>query len=358
MTRILIIEDEKSLRAGLRDILGLEGFTVLEAENGRTGIQLATQHLPDLILCDIMMPEMNGYEVLTELGINPSTRLIPFVFMTALADRADIRHGMDLGADDYLVKPFTREELLKAVEVRIRKTETIREDSDSALNTLRGNIIQALPHELNTPLIGIIGFAEMLRDQPGSFSTDELREVGNTIYDSGQRLLHLIRNYFTYARLELKQPQELTGIELKNPGKTCMIAAEAVAKSYQRTGDLVLQTADLPIRIHEADFEKMVTELVDNAFKFSQPGTPVRVYCGKQHDMFCFSVEDQGIGFSSAEASRIGAYMQFDRKIYEQQGSGLGLIISKRIAGLFHGKMEIESKPGVGSKFTILLHLA
>lgn len=121
MTTILVIEDETHVRDILSELLTTEKFDVLTADNGRLGYQLAQRQRPDLILCDIMMPELDGYGVLAQLKENPITDEIPFIFLSAKADRLDFRVGMDLGADDYLTKPFTRDELLTAVRMRLKK---------------------------------------------------------------------------------------------------------------------------------------------------------------------------------------------------------------------------------------------
>jgi eukaryotic-like serine/threonine-protein kinase len=124
MVSVLVIEDMPQLRQNIAQVLAYEGFNVLEAANGAIGLQMAQQHIPDLILCDIMMPEMDGYQVLQALQTDPNTALIPFIFSSAKADRHSIRQGMQLGADDYLTKPFTNEELLAAVRARLEKHET------------------------------------------------------------------------------------------------------------------------------------------------------------------------------------------------------------------------------------------
>jgi eukaryotic-like serine/threonine-protein kinase len=121
MTRVLIIEDEDAIRLNVVEILTYEGFAIIEAENGLAGVQLALQHLPDLIICDVMMPELDGYNVLRKLQADPSTAMIPFIFLTALADRQYVRYGMALGADDYLTKPFTSDELLDTIQTRLAK---------------------------------------------------------------------------------------------------------------------------------------------------------------------------------------------------------------------------------------------
>lgn len=125
MKRILVIEDEPPVRANILELLEAEDFEAVGAENGFIGAMWAQEHLPDLIICDVMMPEVDGYEVLSALRQVPTTATIPFIFLTAMADKADIRQGMDLGADDYLTKPFTRAELLGAISSRFSKQEAI-----------------------------------------------------------------------------------------------------------------------------------------------------------------------------------------------------------------------------------------
>ena len=126
MSKILIIEDEALSRDMFRDCLEAEGFQTLGAEDGSTGIQQARQHLPNLVLCDILMPKLDGYAVLSQLRQVPTTATIPFIFITARTEKADRRHGMSLGADDYLTKPFTVEELLDAVSARLEKHKVLQ----------------------------------------------------------------------------------------------------------------------------------------------------------------------------------------------------------------------------------------
>ncbi len=125
MAKILVIEDEELVRANIAELLDAEEHDVVTAENGFLGALWAQEHLPELIICDVMMPELNGYEVLETLSENPDTAMIPFIFLTAMADKAEIRQGMTSGADDYLTKPFSRSELLEAVNTRLSKREIV-----------------------------------------------------------------------------------------------------------------------------------------------------------------------------------------------------------------------------------------
>jgi two-component system, OmpR family, alkaline phosphatase synthesis response regulator PhoP len=121
MTKILVIEDELFVRENIVDLLEAEDFEVFSTENGILGILWAQDNLPDLVICDVMMPEISGHDVLAEMRELPATALTPFIFVTAMSDKGDIRHGMELGADDYLTKPFTRDELLSAIDSRLLK---------------------------------------------------------------------------------------------------------------------------------------------------------------------------------------------------------------------------------------------
>lgn len=123
MSKILVIEDNNEIRENIVEILELADYEVIIAKNGKQGVEIATIELPDIILCDIMMPELDGYGVLYLLNKNPETTNIPFVFITSKSERLDLRKGMEMGADDYLTKPFGRLELLNAIEIRLKKKE-------------------------------------------------------------------------------------------------------------------------------------------------------------------------------------------------------------------------------------------
>lgn len=127
MTKILIIEDEPAMRANLEDILELEGFLPILAANGKQGVRLAREQQPDLILCDVLMPDMDGHAVLEALREESSTMRIPFVFLTAKGERTDVREGMELGADDYLIKPVRVDELLRAIDTRLERRRQQKE---------------------------------------------------------------------------------------------------------------------------------------------------------------------------------------------------------------------------------------
>ncbi len=153
MNKILVIEDERSIRLNLLKLLSVEGFQTIGADNGSSGLQLAKAEQPDLIICDIMMPELDGYEVLRALQQNPVTATIPFIFLTAKADPSDWRQGMKLGADDYLTKPFTRAELLEAITTRLQKQVVLTQRHTLELSQVEAqlNYLQRYNHLTNLP---------------------------------------------------------------------------------------------------------------------------------------------------------------------------------------------------------------
>lgn len=125
MKRILVIEDQAPMRRNIALMLEMEGFEVFTAANGRTGVEVALEKRPDLVICDVMMPELDGHGVVQRLRAEETTATVPFIFLTARSDKGDVRIGMNFGADDYLIKPVVREDLLAAVETRLARAEAI-----------------------------------------------------------------------------------------------------------------------------------------------------------------------------------------------------------------------------------------
>jgi signal transduction histidine kinase len=354
MKKILVIDDEEWLREMIQLALQQHGFEVIEAANGADGIELARKQLPDLILCDINMSKVDGYLTLSSLRGEASTAAIPFILMTGLADNASMRHGMELGADDYLPKPFTTEGLYAAVDARLKKAQTIRDEAERKLAHLRDNISLMMPHEMRTPLNGIISNAELLAQSAATLKPADVAEIGQEIHSSSERLARLIENFLIYAQLELiaADPKNVNALRTgrtEHPQELIKKRATAQAAQANRLSDLSFELADIPVPIAEEYFSKITDELLQNAFKFSMAGSPVRVTLAEAFNAITLSVSDRGRGFTAEQINRIGAYMQFDRKLHEQQGLGLGLTIAKRLVELHGGKFSIVSDQESGT---------
>ncbi|MBD0394142.1 MAG: response regulator [Microcoleus sp. C1-bin4] len=350
MAKILVIEDEESIRENILDLLEAENFEGIGAINGKVGIKLASEQIPDLILCDMMMPEVDGHGVLKALRSEPLTATIPFIFLTAKADKSDIRTGMELGADDYITKPCTPQELLKAIAIRIEKQKTISRKSQKTLDELRTNISMSLPHELRTPLNANLGFSELILSEYQVLKESDILEMIGQIQTSGHRLYRLIQNFLLYAELEIAATNPELLKEMRNSEFSCVKSllsqkARQQAKHANRTDDLQLNLQDSSVAIDSVRLAKIVEELLDNAFKFSLEGTPVVLSTLVENQTFILSVKDQGRGMTADQIAQLEAYRQFDRKLYQQAGLGLGLAIVQRLAELHGGKFKIESLP-------------
>jgi len=360
MNRILVIDDEDWLREMVQLALEQKGFEVVQAENGAVGIELARNQLPDLILCDVNMAKMDGYGTLASLRADPATAAIPLILMTGLADNAGMRHGMELGADDYLPKPFTLEGLYGAVEARLRKLQAVRQEAEKKLSELRDNISLMLPHELRTPLNGILAYGQILSTDAASLPPPEVAEMGTDIYESGKRLERLIENFLIYAQIELlaTDSAKVAALSVKCTDHAAALVEEharAQALAANRMGDLVLDLTDGRLALSEDYLAKIVDELVQNAFKFSKGGTIVRVGVTDFPEFMVLTISDSGRGFSTEHVNRVGAYMQFERKMHEQQGLGLGLTIAKRLIELHRGSLTIQSRRGTSTSMTVRL---
>lgn len=207
MTKILIIEDELPVKENLTELLEAEDFEVFSTDNGILGILWAQDNIPDLIICDVMMPQINGYEVLEELRQWPITATIPFIFLTAMADKIDVRKGMELGADDYLTKPFTREEVLGAIAARLERQESImnqyKQEHQKAENLQQQiarlehhiNKFQTSQDKFNKALIKINTAVSLLKKQkPGPLYERKLQLLRNTCSEE-MKLIKQIPNF-------------------------------------------------------------------------------------------------------------------------------------------------------------------
>ena len=361
MNTILIIEDEPQVRGNIQEILQLSDFETLIAANGKIGLEIAQSKLPDLIICDIMMPELDGYSVLSALRQNEATINIPLIFVTAKSERSDFRQGMDFGADDYLTKPFTPEELLNAIASRLHKHALVERQAQAKLDELRMNIAHSLPHELNTPLNGILGMSQLLIESCGIMPDSEEVEIAELIYRSANRLNILVQRFLLYSNLELitKSPEKSRRIkEKKDRCFTEKIISEVALKKATENGrqkDLKLDIQESPVQLPQENLSILIEELVENSFKFSLPNSKIKVMSKREGNKFNLYVIDNGKGMSIEEINKIGAFVQFNRKLWEQQGSGLGLAIVQHIVKLYGGEFRIASIPEKGTTVSVSL---
>jgi two-component system, sensor histidine kinase and response regulator len=193
MHNVLVIDDADDVREAVVTTLEHYGFTARQAWSGRRGIQMAQEEAPDLIICDVRMPEMDGFKTLAAIRDIPAIANIPFIFLTAAIDKSDIRHGMGLGADDYLTKPFTPEELLEAVATRLARQAELKCEFFKHADKLRKGVDHLFAREITAPLQGLAGLtADMLRDA-GPVAQEKITERARQINESVVRLNQLVK---------------------------------------------------------------------------------------------------------------------------------------------------------------------
>ncbi|MEJ5244495.1 MAG: response regulator [Bacteroidota bacterium] len=356
--KVLVIEDEEEIRKDIAKILSINGFEVFQANNGKEGINVALTVIPNLIICDIMMPEMDGLSVLQELKKYPSTELIPFIFLTAKSSRQDIREGMNLGADDYITKPFDFDELIAAVHKRIEKSEATEKKFNSKYEMLANSLRSYMPHEVRTPLNIILGLSDFLRKHYDQTSYNEARSILQNINESAKRIQRLFENYLFFSKLQLiiSNPDEVAKLRQKKTPLADFLIRDIVvysAGNAGRSNDIELDLEEANLAVPEDLFMKTIEEILDNAYKFSERGKPIKINSNISNDYYFIHITDFGRGMTLEQISSIAPYIQFERDIYEQQGSGLGLAIVKAIAKIVCGEILIKSQPNVYTTVTI-----
>ncbi|HLY28320.1 MAG TPA: hybrid sensor histidine kinase/response regulator [Aggregatilineales bacterium] len=361
MKNILVIEDDEPLLEITIKLLNTYGYQATGTTDSIAGLQQAREHAPDLVLCDLMLPGLDGFGVLKILRNEATTANIPFIFMSAKTERAAVRQGMELGADDYVTKPFTPSELLAAVNTRLQKHDRMEERTKQKLNELRERITFALPHEIRTPLNAIIGFSDLLVAGATVMEPTQIADAGQRINRSAWRLWRLVENYLIFAQIELfksheEARQSLFNTFTEHPRQAIEEEVLRVAHDANRQGDLSLDLEKGPrLPIAENFLRKIVQEIAGNAFKFSEPGNCVSISGALCDHGYCLEIRDEGRGMAPQQIAEVGAYMQFDRIVYEQQGAGLGLAIARDLTELHGGELLINSRPDKGTTVSISL---
>ena len=369
---ILIVDDNQTNRDVLSNYLTKDGFKVLPQPSGEAALLALQTHTPDLILLDIIMNGMDGFQTCAKIKADAATKDIPIIFMTALSDTDDKVKGFELGAVDYIIKPFQYQEVLARVKThltiqQLRKSlESKNADLEAALarerlmlDELRLSLSLSLPHELRTPLTVILGFSSFLTNAEQFPDKEHVLEYGNAIYRNGLRLHRLVENALLYANLKLIKyaSHDMLLSQRDQPHNIKRILRSVAlqrAKETERQEDLVMAIADVFARVSPTNFEKVITELIDNAFKFSRRGTPVTINTILTDTECIISITDHGRGMTPEQTNSIGAYMQFGRKQQEQQGTGLGLIIAYLLAELEGGRIVFDSEPELGTSVRLI----
>jgi two-component system, sensor histidine kinase and response regulator len=345
---ILVAEDESKLRFIICELLSAEGYEVLEASDGEEARELFILHRPEMVVSDIRMPRLDGYGLLAAVRRLAAWYETPFVFLSARADQTDIRAGMLAGADDYMLKPFEPDELLKVVADRLQRVREVR----GQMREAQLQLIRRLPHELRTPLNGISGLTDLLRlrsrdDHPPASS--ELEEIGRMLKVSADRMQRMVEDVLFWSEITVLRGDTSAFEDRFNDGSEWVAAlghgCEQIAAGHGRSSDLRMEVECAASAVPGRRLLQVVSHLVDNACKFSPPGTRIEVNLRLSGGRFLVRVVDAGRGMTREEIGQIGAFRQFRREKFEQQGLGLGLAIASAYAARHGGILVVT--PGI-----------
>lgn len=363
MVRILVIEDEPPIRENIVETLELNEFEVLSAGCGEDGVNIAGEFQPDVILCDIMMNGMDGYDVLNAVRSTTHISLTPFIFLTAKSDRASMRYGMELGADDYISKPFTTDELLSAINTRIRRFVEVSEQASEEMQVTKKQLAHVISHELRTPLTSINMAVQLMSQQLDFLSTKDIHDLVDTLGNGTGRLNRLVEQMSLFVELKsgLMTREKVKIISREEPIWTLVLAAINHAQHFiYREHDVQVNFDPVENNVAVSCFRTpmihALAEIIANAIVYSPEGGHVDITLKRYDKGIRIRIQDYGDGMEMYQIeSAMEDFAQIDRDLHEQQGIGIGLPIAHAVVQAHRGRFDIQSKKGKGTIVQIYL---
>jgi signal transduction histidine kinase len=365
MPVILVAEDNLPLLHGICELLQLNGFETIPAENGVEALEILDKTKPDLIISDVMMPELDGYGLHSEVRSRPEWLDIPFIFLTALGQRDDVRRGKEMGVDDYIVKPFDETDILIAVRAKLERWKKVRHYQEEESAGLKRKIISSLSHEFRTPLTYVLNYSEMLQEEVVDPGSQDFNLFLQGIRKGAQRLNKLVLDFLLLVELETGDAEKAYRYRRQELDETSswlrVIAGYYLDRASEQGLELHIDVPDglPPVVVDDAYLGDAIGRLLDNAIKFSTNSSETIEYKARlEGDQLVVTIEDQGIGIQASELDNLfNVFHQIDRAQLEQQGTGSGLAICKGIVELHGGSVKVQSQQGQGSIFTISIPL-
>lgn len=348
---ILVVDDEPSIRMGLAATIRRYGYTVLTAVNGDDGFLKARQFLPHLIISDVMMPHLNGFEMKQQMSVDPLLASIPFIFLTARTSNEDRLSGIRGGADDYVTKPFVIEELIARIEAVLRRVETeqergreqMKQVAQGEMDKLRREVLQNFSHELRTPLSNVMMSLEMMINN--KFKTvEDQQEFLQIAYSSADRMETLVADIIVLSDIDqhnLNLMRQVIDVEhhMLIPINRKLARYEDKALNFAHE-----ITINGIIKAPRREFTQALLHLVDNACKFSPQGGTVKLtITSSENGGATIMVQDEGNGIpidlQEKVFERFYQISQGDDR--EFQGLGVGLTIARAIFSSLGGEVKI-----------------
>lgn len=359
--RVLVVDDNPLILDVVRGVLGAAHYDVVTSSGGEAAWKLLQNRAVDVIICDVMMPCMSGYELYDKLRTDPQRMHIPFIFLTALDDRKEIEHGKELGADDYLCKPFEPQELLSVVKGKLTRAQALKEADRRRFEAYQRKVLHILSHEFRTPLVAVNAGVELLMAHRDVLDGEKAQHLLRAVKRGGERLERLVNDFMILQQTEAGVAQKMfdTRAQLLPLGGVVAEQVRLKSESYRELGAQVVCTdrsERATVRGVETQLRDCVDRLISNAIKFSPADSTVEVEVHLRSGEVWVSVADRGMGLELEQLHEaIELFGQINRDKLEQQGSGLGLPIAQRFAKINGGRLEFTRREGGGTVASLVL---
>ncbi len=357
--QILIVDDTPANIDVLDQILEEEGYKISVAPTGEAALKLAPKINPDLILLDIMMPGIDGFETCRQLKADSLTRDIPILFLTAKNEGADIAKGFSLGAVDYITKPFLEEEVCARIRFHLQRRQLLRQLKESnqkltEVNELKNKFLGMASHDLRSPITSIRGYARILLDQAKDLPEDARLDFLDSIHEISGHMLDLLSDLLNISMIE---SGKLDLRFVSGSLKTVVEERSRIFKFIAEQKNITIHSEldEIPGFSFDANrIGQVVDNLLSNAIKFSPAGKEIHIFLKQNQDQAVFSVQDEGPGISEEDQEKLFQHFQkLDvRPTGNEPSHGLGLAIAKKMVEAHRGRLKVVSAPGEGAKFS------
>lgn len=356
---ILVVDDNPLILNVVKSLLSSQDFTVDTANNGEHALTVLESKPVDVIVCDVMMPKMDGYKLHHLVRSRPELSHIPFVFLTALDSSKEIKQGTSMGADDYVTKPFDPEQLVAIIRGKVVRSNMLKDSSEARYDSYRKRVIHTLSHEFRTPLVAINTGTEMLLEQlVDNHKQLDLSKVENlleAVYRGGQRLERLVNDFMIIQQIEAGVAKRFFDTRKEKLRISDLVTdlEESVQNELDRDGfhlKIVNMCDNAQAVVCEVQLLEILRRVMLNAMKFSINSRELEIFAYNEERTSTIEVRDRGVGIDSKKVKELlEAFGQINREKLEQQGSGLGLAIASKYAQINGCKLSFAARPDGGS---------
>lgn len=359
---ILIVDDVLENLRILGTMLKKQGYHISVATDGAQAFKAMQNHLPDLILLDVVLPDMDGFQICEQIKLNDKTKEIPVIFLSAKNEMPEVLKGFQLGAVDYITKPFNTEELLLRVEthIKLRRQHNLLNIKNKQLQELiatKDKLFSIIGHDLKNPIAGILGIFELMALKIDALSKEEIKEFSKTVLTGLKSLSDQLEGLLLWSKMQI-------GSYNYNPVKLdlfkqvdTIISVNAITALSKGIIINNLVNEDIQIYADEIMLRSIIHNLLSNAIKFTYNKGRIECSCFTETNYVTLCVKDNGRGMTDEELSKL---FKIDKNLRMkgtngEQGTGLGLLIVREMVEINMGVIDVESASGTGTTFLVKL---